>query len=84
LCYTLYMEARILIIRLPKSIDARLEKFAKRTGRSKGSLASDAILSHLDDLEDIYLAEAALSRFRAGMESVAPLKTVMKRFRNLA
>jgi RHH-type transcriptional regulator, rel operon repressor / antitoxin RelB len=69
----------MLAIRLPNSIESRLEKLAKRTGRTKTFYVREAILEHLDDLEDIYLAEKALARFRDGKESSEPLKTVMKR-----
>lgn len=47
----------MLAIRLPEDIEARLDKLARRTGRSKAFYARQAILEHLDDLEDLYLAE---------------------------
>ena len=47
----------MLAIRLPETIEKRLDRLAKRTGRSKTYYAREAILQHLDDLEDIYLAE---------------------------
>jgi RHH-type rel operon transcriptional repressor/antitoxin RelB len=46
----------MLAIRLPKEIERRLEALAKRTGRTKSYYAREAILDHLDDLEDMYLA----------------------------
>jgi RHH-type rel operon transcriptional repressor/antitoxin RelB len=52
----------MLAIRLPKSIELRLEKLAKRTGRTKPYYVREAILQHLEDLEDVYLAERALGR----------------------
>jgi predicted DNA-binding protein len=39
----------------------------------------EAILEHLEDLEDMYLAEGALERIRSGEEQTVPLKDVMKR-----
>ena len=69
----------MLAIRLPKSIEKRLEKLAKRTGRTKSFYAREAILEHLEDLEDLYLAERALERIRSGEERTIPLKTAMKR-----
>ena len=45
----------MLAIRLPEEIEARLDTLAKRTGRSKTFYAREAILEHLDDLEDLYL-----------------------------
>ncbi len=46
----------MLAIRLPEEIEARLDKLAKRTGRSKTFYAREAILQHLENLEDLYLA----------------------------
>lgn len=69
----------MLAIRLPHSIEKRLDRLARRTGRTKTYYAREAILEHLDDLEDLYLAEQALERIRRGDERAIPLKTVMKR-----
>jgi RHH-type rel operon transcriptional repressor/antitoxin RelB len=69
----------MLAIRLPASIEKRLEKLARRTGRTKTYYAREAILQHLDDLEDVYLAERALDRIRKGEERTIPLEDVMKR-----
>lgn len=48
----------MLAIRLPESIEARLNALAQETGRAKSTLAREAILEYIDDLEDYYLAEA--------------------------
>ncbi len=69
----------MLAIRLPLSIERRLEKLAKRTGRTKSYYAREAILQHIEDLEDIYLAERALDRIRNDDEPTIPLEDVMKR-----
>jgi RHH-type transcriptional regulator, rel operon repressor / antitoxin RelB len=69
----------LLAIRLPQSIEKRLEKLAQRTGRTKSFYAREAILQHLEDLEDLYLAERALERIRSGEDDAIPLKEVMKR-----
>jgi RHH-type rel operon transcriptional repressor/antitoxin RelB len=50
----------MLAIRLDPKIEKRLEALAKRTGRTKTFYAREAILEHLDDLEDIYLATQRL------------------------
>ena len=39
-------------------IEDRLNRLTQETGRTKTALAREAILEHLDDLEDFYLAEA--------------------------
>ena len=69
----------MLAIRLPESIEKRLEKLARRTGRTKTFYAREAIIEHLDDLEDLYLAERTLDRIRSGEEQTIPLEDVLKR-----
>ena len=46
----------MLAIRLPAKIERRLERLAKRTGRTKTYYAREALVLHLDELEDTYLA----------------------------
>ena len=75
----MYSEVLMLAIRLPQSIEKRLERLARRTGRTKTYYAREAILEHLEDLEDLYLAEGALERIRSGEEKTVPLKDAMKR-----
>ena len=70
----------MLAIRLPQSIEKRLEKLARRTGRTKTFYVREAILEHLEDLEDTYLAEGVLERIRSGEEQTIPLKDVLKRY----
>lgn len=50
----------MLAIRLNPEIEKRLESLAKKTGRTKTFYAREAIMEHLDDLEDIYLAKQRL------------------------
>ncbi len=69
----------MLAIRLPKDIESRLDALAKATGRTKTYYAREAILAHLDDLEDVYLAEAALERFRASGEKAVSLEELERR-----
>ena len=46
----------MLAIRLPEEIETRLSELAAKTGRSKTFYAREAILEHLDAMEDKYLA----------------------------
>jgi len=69
----------MLAIRLPEEIEKRLDALAKATGRTKTYYAREAILEHLDDLEDIYLAEQRLADIHAGRVTTIPLEEVMKR-----
>lgn len=50
----------MLALRLPPEIEKRLEKLAAKTGRTKSYYAREAILSYIEDLEDMYLARARL------------------------
>ncbi len=52
----------MLAVRLPSDVEERLEKLAHRTGRTKTFYARQAILTHLDELEDTYLALRRLRR----------------------
>jgi RHH-type rel operon transcriptional repressor/antitoxin RelB len=60
--YSSGKDAHMLAIRLDADIEKRLERLAKKTGRTKTFYAREAILQHLDDLEDIYLATERLRR----------------------
>ncbi|MBD3892614.1 DUF6290 family protein [Hydrogenophaga sp.] len=68
-----------LSIRLPVDVEARLKHLAAMTGRSKSFYITEAICEHLDDLEDLYLAERELEAMRAGKSETVPLEEVMKR-----
>ena len=52
----------MLTVRLPAGIEKRLDLLAKRTGRPKNFYVQQAILRHIDDLEDYYLARRRLNR----------------------
>jgi RHH-type rel operon transcriptional repressor/antitoxin RelB len=52
----------MLSVRLKPSIEKRLSRLAKETGRTKTFYATKLIEEHLGDLEDRYLAEARLEK----------------------
>jgi RHH-type rel operon transcriptional repressor/antitoxin RelB len=54
----------MLAIRLPETIEARLNRLAEVSGLTKTALAREAILEHIDDLEDLYLAQARARKDR--------------------
>jgi len=64
-------EDAMLAVRIDTETEKRLEALAARTGRTKTFYAREAILAHLDDLEDFYLAEERMRDFRA--EDAIPL-----------
>ena len=67
-------------LRLPDDVAARLQQLAQRTGRSKTFYMVEAINRHIDDLEDLYLAEKSLIELHAGRSQTVPLEEVMKRY----
>jgi len=67
-------------LRLPDEVTQRLEHLAALTGRSKTFYMVEAIREHIDDLEDLYLAEQRLIDHRAGKTQAVPLEEVMKRY----
>lgn len=63
-------------LRLPEDISSRLQNLAQLTGRSKTFYMIEAIREHLDDLEDVYLAEKRLIEIRAGRSKTHSLEEV--------
>jgi RHH-type rel operon transcriptional repressor/antitoxin RelB len=68
----------MLAIRLPEKIEKRLARLAKRTGRTKTYYAREAILQHIEDLEDIYLAEKRMEAIESGRAKTVPLEEIMR------
>ena len=68
----------MLAIRLPANIEKRLDRLAKRTGRTKTFYAREAILQHLEELEDIYLAEKRMEAIESGRVKTISLEKVMR------
>lgn len=52
----------MLAIRLPEEIEHRLAELAAKTGRTKTYYVRQAILGHLDELEEKYLAVDRLEK----------------------
>jgi RHH-type rel operon transcriptional repressor/antitoxin RelB len=67
-------------IRLPHEVENRLKKLSEQTGRSQSFYVKEAIVEHLDHLEDVYLAERRLEDIRAGRTQTIPLEEVMKQY----
>ncbi len=67
----------MLALRLPPEIEARLDALAKRTGRTKSYYAREAILEHLEDLEDIHLAQ---ERVRTDTGERISLEEIMEKY----
>ncbi|WP_159586413.1 type II toxin-antitoxin system RelB family antitoxin [Chelativorans xinjiangense] len=58
-------------VRLPDETYERLRALSERTGRTAAYYIREAIEQHIEDMEDIYLAEQALERLRRGESRIA-------------
>jgi RHH-type transcriptional regulator, rel operon repressor / antitoxin RelB len=65
-------------IRLPDETYERLQALAQRTGRTATYYIREAIEQHLEDLEDVYLAERALERLKRGETKTYTLEEVSR------
>lgn len=69
----------MLTIRLPADMENRLNVLAEATNRPKSFYVREALERSLEDIEDVYLAETALERFRASGERAIPLEELEER-----
>ena len=65
-------------IRLDPEIELRLDQLVARTGRAKSYYLRELIVGGLDDLEDLYLADATMERIRKGQENIVSGSQVRK------
>ncbi len=70
---------RMVSIRLEDEIDQRLDVLAAATGRTKTFYVREAVLEHLESLEDAFLADKVLARVRNGEEKTVSLQSAIKR-----
>ena len=70
----------MLALRLPPEIERRLEDLAQKTGRSKSFYAREAIVEHIEDLEDTYLAEQAVKEHFSSGGRTLPMEEILDRF----
>jgi RHH-type transcriptional regulator, rel operon repressor / antitoxin RelB len=63
-------------LRLPDDVSERLARLSARTGRSKTYYMIEAITEHLDDLEDLYVAEQRWIDIQAGRSKTHTLEEV--------
>ena len=68
--------AHPLSIRLDDDLAARLERLARLTGRSKSFYVKQAIEHHIEELEDLYLAQRIAKRVAEGRERLIPLEQI--------
>ena len=63
-------------VRLEDETYSRLQTLATQTGRTATYYIREAIETHLEDLEDIYLAEQTLEAVRRGKQKTYSLDEV--------
>jgi RHH-type transcriptional regulator, rel operon repressor / antitoxin RelB len=68
----------MLALRLPEDLEARLDKLAKATGRTKSFYAREAISEYIADLEDRFLAEKRYAQIVSGKTDTVTLEKVEK------
>lgn len=57
-------------IRLPDETYERLKALSERTGRTSAYYIREAIEKHIEDMEDLYLAEEATRRIQRGESKI--------------
>ena len=62
--------------RADDDLNTRLERLVKLTGRSKTFYVRAAVTAHIDDLEDIYLADQVMERLDSNVEILHSLEDV--------
>ncbi|PCI66889.1 MAG: DNA-binding protein [Piscirickettsiaceae bacterium] len=68
--------SRQAAIRLEDDTYARLQELASKTGRTATFYMREAIETHLEDLEDIYLAEQTLDQVKSSKQRTFSLSEV--------
>jgi RHH-type rel operon transcriptional repressor/antitoxin RelB len=65
-------------VRFAADIEQRLERLARKTGRTKTFYITKAVVDHLDDMEDYYGAQEVLERVRRGEERILSAEEVRR------
>ncbi len=69
-------------IRLPDETYERLKALSERTGRTSAFYIREAIEKHIEDMEDLYLAEEATRRFQRGESKVISAEEMWRELDN--
>ena len=68
--------SHMINFRADDDLNTRLERLVKLTGRSKTFYVRAAVTAHIDDLEDIYLADQVMERLESNVETLHSLEEV--------
>ena len=72
--------SRVVTVKLPHEMFERLDRLSKETKRPKAFFMKLLLEEHLEELEDIYLAEATIEAVRAGKEKLYTLEEAEEKF----
>lgn len=75
-----YLISMPISLRLPVDVEHRLAALSALTGRSKTFYATEAIVEHIDDLEDAHLSAQVRTRVRAGAEARIPISDLLSEY----
>ncbi|HEY3719041.1 MAG TPA: DUF6290 family protein [Roseiarcus sp.] len=67
-------------LELIPELEARLEELAALTARSKSDLVQEALIEHIDDIEDMAVARKRLIESRARREKFIPVEELIERY----
>lgn len=70
----------MITIDLPPDTEKHFDELARKAGKSMESCARDAILDYLQDLEDLFDAQAQMEEVKAGRSQTIPLEEVMRHY----
>ena len=70
-------------LNIANSVEQKLNLAAQYQGKTIDQVLNDLIMEYLDDLEDGYLAEAALQRIESGESTLVDWEDVKKQLHEL-
>jgi RHH-type transcriptional regulator, rel operon repressor / antitoxin RelB len=70
----------MLALELHPELEVRLEEVAALTARSKSDIVQEALIEHIDDIEDLAVARQRLIESRARGEKFIPLEQLIERY----
>ncbi len=69
-----------IAVKLPAAVARRLHELVARSGRSDTDYITGIVLDHLEEMEDLRLAEQRWRNVEIGKSGTVPLEDVMKRY----
>ena len=70
----------MMTIKLPEDVEQQISELARGAGQSEAAYVLNVLLKHLEDMEDVLIAEARLEDLRAGRSNTIPLDEVMSQY----